>query len=162
MVIPLQVPQIVNARGDWVREFDDCVLYFGDAERGIEIPIAHVETPHELWATVIHFGVEKNVREQLGWPCSRFEENVDLGSLVMSIDDLRDLTRIYRNGMNTDAWNGSLNQVTRWLCQEIARLPAQPSRGDYALLGARVRDHADLLDLNDVFGGAPLGSALAS
>lgn len=138
-------------RGHWVLAESGCAVHFGGIERGIEVPLDHVDTPHELWRTIIHFAVQKSCREQLGWHCSVFEDNADLGSLIMTIHDLRDLALVYRNGMSADAWNGSLNAITRWLGEELVRLPVQPSRRDYAILGSRVRDHAELLDLTDVF-----------
>ena len=126
---------------NWVRHPDGAAVFYGDLD-GIEIPLDRVDTPGAVLATLVHHGLDKP------WPDPR----ADLGALVAAIHDLRDLWRVYCRGMQLEAWDSYGNRALKWLWQQVELLPPHPRRSDYAHLGDKLLDIANLLDLRAVFG----------
>lgn len=126
---------------NWVRHPDGAAVFYGDLG-GIEIPLDRVDTPGAVLATLVHHGLDKP------WPDPR----ADLGALLAAIHQLRDLWRVYCHGMQLEAWDSYGNRALKWLWQQVELLPPNPSRSDYAQLGDKLLDIANLLDLRAVFG----------
>lgn len=137
--------------GPWLRSPGGWAVFFEDLSDGIEVPLDRLDIPGELWRTIVHFGMEQDAREQRGLPTNKRLRHRDLGALIMAIHDMRDLWRIYAAGVDVDPRQGHVNQLTRWLMDQVDSLAFPAGEADFITLGGRLFDMEERFNLRAIF-----------